>query len=50
MATKERFSNMELLRLIAMFLILVVHTNFFLIGPPSQGGYKYLHVNHLHGF
>ena len=32
---KERESNMELLRIVAMFLILVLHSNFFTIGEPS---------------
>ena len=33
---KERDSNIELLRLLAMFLVLVVHADFFSIGRPLQ--------------
>lgn len=33
---KERESNIELLRLLAMFLVLVVHSDFFTLKPPSQ--------------
>lgn len=32
---KERDSNMELLRLVAMFLVLVVHADFFSLGMPT---------------
>lgn len=32
---KERDSNMELLRITAMFLVLIVHVDFFSIGAPS---------------
>ena len=32
---KERESNFELLRIIAMFLVLVVHANYFSLGAPS---------------
>ena len=32
---KVRQSNMELLRIIAMFLVLLVHTDFFSLGAPS---------------
>lgn len=32
----ERLSNIELLRIIAMFLVLVVHANFFSISAPTQ--------------
>jgi len=32
---KERDSNMELLRLIAMFLILLVHADFWTLGAPT---------------
>lgn len=33
---KERDSNIELLRLLAMFLVLVVHADFFSLGIPTQ--------------
>ena len=33
---KERDSNMELFRMLAMFLVLVVHADFFSLGPPSN--------------
>lgn len=33
---KNRFSNIELLRIIAMFLVLVVHANFFSLGQPTS--------------
>ena len=33
---KERESNIELLRLLAMFLVLVVHADFFSLGSPTQ--------------
>ena len=33
---KERLSNIELLRLLAMFLVLVVHADFFSLGTPTQ--------------
>lgn len=33
---KERDSNIELLRLIAMFLVLIVHADFFSLGAPKQ--------------
>lgn len=33
---KERLSNIELLRLIAMMLVLVVHSDFFALGNPTQ--------------
>lgn len=33
---KKRASNIELLRLLAMFLVLVVHADFFSIGAPVQ--------------
>ena len=32
----ERESNMELLRIVAMFLVLVVHSDFFSLGIPTQ--------------
>lgn len=32
---KERLSNIELLRIIAMFLVLIVHADFFSLGAPS---------------
>lgn len=35
MAKKSRQSNMELLRIIAMFLVLLVHANFYSLGVPS---------------
>ena len=31
----ERQSNFELLRIIAMFLVLVVHADYFSLGAPS---------------
>lgn len=34
--TKTRDSNIELLRILAMLLVLVVHTNFFSIGAPTH--------------
>lgn len=33
---KERLSNFELLRIIAMFLVLVVHADFFALGAPNR--------------
>lgn len=33
---KERDSNMELLRIVAMFLVVMVHTNFLSIGEPNK--------------
>lgn len=33
---KERDSNMELLRIVAMFLVVMVHTNFLSIGEPDE--------------
>ena len=33
---KERNSNVELLRLIAMFLVLIVHADFFSLGAPTH--------------
>ena len=33
---KERDSNMELLRMIAMGLVLLVHADFFSLGAPSN--------------
>ena len=33
---KERDSNMELLRCIAMFLVVLVHTSFLSLGLPTQ--------------
>ncbi len=35
MGRKERLSNMELLRLVAMFMVMAVHANFFALHPPS---------------
>lgn len=35
-AKKSRDSNIEMLRIVAMLLVLVVHTNFFAIGIPSS--------------
>jgi surface polysaccharide O-acyltransferase-like enzyme len=32
---KERESNFELLRIISMFLVLVVHADYFSLGAPS---------------
>ena len=32
---------MELLRIVAMFLILMLHSNFFTIGEPSSNDMKY---------
>ncbi len=37
---KERDSNMELLRIIAMFLVLVVHADFFSLGSPTLSEIK----------
>ena len=34
--SKKRDSNIELLRLLAMFLVLVVHADFFSLGIPAQ--------------
>lgn len=34
--TKVRMSNIELLRFVAMILVLVVHANFFALGSPTQ--------------
>lgn len=36
MSKRVRQSNMELLRIVAMLLVLAVHVNFFSIGKPSQ--------------
>lgn len=33
---KERDSNIELLRLIAMFMVLIVHADFFSLGVPTH--------------
>lgn len=33
---KERLSNFELLRILAMLLVLLVHCNFFSLGHPTQ--------------
>lgn len=33
---KERCSNIELLRILAMFLVLIVHADFFSLGAPSS--------------
>lgn len=38
--SKERDSNMELLRIIAMFLVLVVHADFFSLGAPTLSEIK----------
>lgn len=35
MGRKERLSNMELLRLVAMFMVMAVHANFYALGIPS---------------
>ena len=35
MIGKERLSNFELLRMIAMFLVLLVHADFFSLGEPT---------------
>ena len=37
---KQRLSNIELLRLVAMFLIVLTHANFFSIGRPKIGAYN----------
>ena len=37
---KQRLSNLELLRLVAMFLIVLTHANFFSIGRPKIGAYN----------
>ena len=34
-AQKERESNFELLRIVAMFLVLIVHADYFSLGAPS---------------
>ena len=34
--TKQRLSNIELLRLVAMFLIVLTHANFFSLGRPKM--------------
>ncbi|MBR5920577.1 MAG: acyltransferase family protein [Bacteroidales bacterium] len=44
---KERQSGMELLRIIAMFLVLVVHAGFFSLGSPS---FEDVHTNSLSSF
>lgn len=31
----RRLSNIELLRIVAMLLVLATHANFYLFGPPS---------------
>ncbi len=36
MPTVKRLSNIELLRIIAMFLVLIVHADFFTLGPPEH--------------
>jgi len=36
MGNKGRDSNIELLRVIAMFLVLIVHSDFFSLGAPSK--------------
>ena len=36
MKLKKRESNMELFRIVATFLILVVHASFFTLGAPTQ--------------
>lgn len=36
MMKKERLSNMELLRIVAMFLVLLVHADFFSLGFPED--------------
>lgn len=33
---RKRSSNIELLRILAMFLVLLVHSNFFSLGAPTQ--------------
>lgn len=35
MQTRERLSNFELLRIIAMFMILLIHANYFSLGIPT---------------
>lgn len=35
MSVKYRYSNIELLRIIATFLVLIVHADFFTLGEPS---------------
>lgn len=34
--SKIRQSNMELLRIIAMFLILIVHSDYYSLGAPNK--------------
>jgi len=36
MSKAERLSNIELLRIVAMFLVLVVHSDFFSLGAPTS--------------
>ncbi len=36
---KTRLSNIELLRIVAMFLVLVVHADFYSLGVPTQEDY-----------
>lgn len=36
MMKKARLSNMELLRIVAMFLVLLVHADFFSLGFPED--------------
>ena len=35
MIEKERLSNFELLRIVAMFMVLLVHADFFSLGEPT---------------
>lgn len=43
----RRQSNMELLRIVAMLLVLVVHADFYSLGKPSYG---FVHADELSGF
>jgi len=36
--TKTRLSNFEILRIVAMFMVLIRHANFYALGMPSSGG------------
>ena len=49
-ARKERDSNLELLRIIAMLLVLLVHANFLSLGAPSAGEIFYSPVSSFFRF
>lgn len=44
---KERDSNMELLRMVAMFMVLLVHADYFALGAPSV---EYIQTNQADSF